>query len=89
LSKLVAYFGIMGYHLHNMGQLRGSWKEGFTPVEEDPLKSIGHVYTVPRQWRQGRVFEPVLYKLAEMVAARLRVNGLFGNVLSVHLHDSE
>ncbi len=89
LSKLVAYFGIMGYHLHNMGQLRGSWKEGFTPVEEDPLKSIGHVYTVPRQWRQRRVFEPVLYKLAEMVAARLRVNGLFGNVLSVHLHDSE
>ncbi len=89
MSKLVAHFGIAGYHLYSMGQLRGSWKEGFTPVEQDPLKSIGHVYTIPQQYRQAKVLRPVLYKLSEMVAARLRVNGLFGNVLSVHLHDKD
>lgn len=89
VSKLVAQFGISGYHLYSMGQLNGSWKEGFTPAEDDSLKSIGHVYTIPQQFRSKPVFEPVLYKLAEMVAARLRVNKLFGNVLSVHLHDQD
>jgi DNA polymerase-4 len=88
-SKLVAQFGIPGYHLHSMGQLTGSWKEDFTPVEDDPLKSIGHVYTIPKEFRRPEVFEPVLYKLSEMVAARLRVNELMGNVLSVHLHDHD
>jgi hypothetical protein len=31
----------------------------------------------------------LLYKLSEMVAARLRVNKLSGNVLSVHMHDAK
>jgi DNA polymerase-4 len=88
-SKLVSQFGILGQHLHSMGQLRGSWKEDFTPVEDDPLKSIGHVYTIPKEFRKPAVFEPVLYKLSEMVAARLRVNSLSGNVLSVYLRDHE
>jgi len=89
VSKLVSQFGILGQHLHNMGQLQGSWKEDFTPVEEDPMKSIGHVYTIPKEFRKPEVFQPVLYKLSEMVGARLRVNELAGNVLSVHLHDHE
>lgn len=89
LSKLVIRFGIAGYHLHSMGQLQGSWKEGFSSAEHDPLKSIGHVYTIPSEFRSKSALEPVLFKLSEMVAARLRVNKLFGDVLSVHLHDQD
>lgn len=82
-SKLVEKFGIPGYHLYNMGQLEGSWKEGFI---EEPLKSIGHMYTVAKEYRKPGVLEPVLYKLSEMVGARLRVNELTGDVLHVHVH---
>jgi DNA polymerase-4 len=85
-SKLVSKFGIAGFHLYSMGQLEGSWKEGF---DEEPLKSIGHMYTLPAEFRQQDVLKEVLYKLCEMVGARLRVNGLMGNVVSMHLHDKE
>ncbi len=87
VSKLVAKFGIMGQHLHQMGQLQGSWKERFDVVE--PIKSIGHMYTMPAEYRKRVSLEPVLYKLSEMVGARLRMNGLEGNVVSVHVHDAE
>jgi DNA polymerase IV len=86
LSKLVTHFGIMGYHLHKIGQLEGSWKEGFS---EEPIKSIGHMYTIPQEYRKQPVLKEVLYKLCEMVGTRLRVNGLTGSVVSVHLHDPE
>ncbi len=88
--KLVAHFGIQGAHLHSMGQLEGSWKEGFEEaVVSQPMKSIGHMYTIPIEYRKKAVFHPVLYKLSEMVGARLRVNGLMGNVIHVHVHDPE
>jgi DNA polymerase IV len=92
LSKLVAQYGIQGYHLHSMGQLEGSWKESFdeTPDESDgSMKSIGHMYTIPIQYRKDNIMRPVLYKLCEMVAARLRVNGVMGNGVHVHVHDPE
>ena len=82
-SKLVEQFGIPGLHLHSMGQLKGSWKEGFT---DEPMKSIGHMYTVAKEYRKPGVLEPVLYKLCEMVGSRLRLNGFVGTVLYVHLH---
>jgi DNA polymerase-4 len=88
LTKLVTHFGVQGHHLHHLGQLQGSWKEDFNHSE--PIKSIGHMYTVPKEFRhQPGTFEAVLYKLSEMVAARLRVNGLTGNVLSAYTRDSE
>lgn len=86
-SKLVARFGIMGYHLYRIGQLEGSWKEGFN--DEEPIKSIGHMYTLEQEFRNTNVFMPVLYKLCEMVAARLRVNGLMGDVVSVYVRQTE
>jgi nucleotidyltransferase/DNA polymerase involved in DNA repair len=85
-TRLIAQFGIPGHHLYQMGQLEGSWKENFT---DEPLKSIGHMYTVTKEYRRASTFEPLLYKLSEMVAARLRVNKLSGNVLSVHMHDAK
>src|SRR6185369_14957693 len=64
-SLLVARFGILGYHLHKMGQLEGSWK----PVveQETEIKSIGHMYTLPQKFRENKFFVPVLFKLCEMV----------------------
>lgn len=91
LSKLVAHYGIQGYHLHSMGQLQGSWKEDFEPTDatDGTMKSIGHMYTIPMEYRDKNIMRPVLYKLSEMVAARLRVNGLMGNGIHVHVHDPE
>lgn len=88
--KLVTHFGIQGYHLHSMGQLEGSWKEAFDEeVTAAPIKSIGHMYTVPVEYRKAGVFHPVLYKLCEMVGARLRVNGLMGNTVHAFVYVPE
>ncbi len=87
VSKLVAHFGIMGYHLHRMGQFEGSWKENFE--EDEAIKSMGHMYTMPQKYRRREVLEPVLYKLSEMVGARLRANGLMGSSVHAHVHDAD
>ncbi len=86
-SKLVAHFGIMGHHLHEMGNLRSSWK----PVveQEDIIKSIGHMYTLPQEYRETKFFVPVLYKLSEMVARRMRAQNLTGNILHFHIDDQK
>jgi DNA polymerase-4 len=84
-SRLVAKFGIQGHHLHSMGQLEGSWKP---QVEsDDVIKSIGHMYTLPQEYRDQKYFVPVLYKLCEMVARRLRRQELMGNIISFYVRD--
>ncbi len=85
-TKLVARFGVLGFHLHEMGNLRSSWKPKVD--QEDTIKSIGHMYTLPKQYRQQKFFIPVLYKLCEMVARRMRVQELTGNVLHFHIHNN-
>ncbi|MEZ4180544.1 MAG: DNA polymerase IV [Candidatus Doudnabacteria bacterium] len=84
-SQLVAKFGIAGKHLYSMGQLEGSWKENFE--EQTDSKSMGHMYTIAQEFRQQRVLRPVLYKLSEMVGARLRANQYVGDNVFVHLHN--
>lgn len=91
-SKLVAHFGIQGKHLHSMGQLQGTWKESFDEeldASDGSMKSIGHMYTVPLEYRTQKVLRSVLYKLSEMVAVRLRVNKVMGNGLHVYCNDPE
>ncbi|MBI5530182.1 MAG: DNA polymerase IV [Candidatus Doudnabacteria bacterium] len=79
-SLLVAAFGpIAGYHFYNMGQLRGSWKPAVH--QENDIKSIGHMYTLPQEFRQPKFFVPVLYKLCEMVGRRIRKKNLSGNII--------
>jgi DNA polymerase-4 len=86
-AKLVAHFGINGYHLHKMGQLEGSWKP---EVEQDnKIKSIGHMYTLPMEYSEQKFFVPVLYKLCEMVAKRLRKQGLAGNIVHFYIRDKD
>ena len=86
-QKLVACFGIMGHHLHAMGQFESTWKP---QAEQDhDIKSIGHMYTLPKEFREKKYFVPVLYKLSEMVSRRMRMQQLTGNVLHFHIHDKE
>ena len=84
-SKLETHFGIMGRHLHSMGQLESSWKPSVE--QEQDIKSIGHMYTLPKEYRQQKFFVPVLYKLSEMVARRMRKQELTGNIIHFHIHD--
>jgi len=87
-SHLVSRFGnIMGHHLYNIGQLQGTWKE---PVRmEREIKSMGHMYTLPKEFRKPEFFMPVLYKLCEMVGRRLRRKNLMGNVIHFYAHDGD
>jgi hypothetical protein len=39
------------------------------------------MYTLPKKFREAQFFAPVLYKLCEMVAKRLRKQELMGNVI--------
>jgi DNA polymerase-4 len=83
-SRLVALFGLPGYHLYNMGQLKGSWK---ARVEQDQeIKSMGHMYTLPKEFRSAEFFLPTLYKLSEMVGKRLRRKKLEGCVLHFYCY---
>ncbi len=86
-SQLITHFGIAGYHLYNMGQLDGSWKEGFD--DDDVIKSMGHMYTVSQEHRKPGILIPVLYKLSEMVGARLRVNRLSGNIIHTFMRTAD
>jgi DNA polymerase-4 len=96
-SLLVARFGIIGHHLHQMGQLQGSWKPEVDPSrqggaeaeKDDTIKSIGHMYTLPKEFREKKFFVPVLYKLCEMVAKRMRKQGLSGNIIHFYLRDKD
>lgn len=85
-SHLVRRFGpVQGYHLYNLGQLSSTWKAKVKQDQE--LKSIGHMYTLPKEFRQPEFFIPVLYKLCEMVGRRLRRKCLEGNVLHFFSYD--
>lgn len=90
-SRLVAHFGIGGYHLHKMGQLEGSWKEDIAhgEDEEEQNKSVGHAYTLPKVNADSKVALQVLYKLSEMVGRRLREGNMMGNVVHFILNDRE
>ncbi len=88
ISHLYEWFGIMGYHLWSMGQLQGSWQEGFqTPA---PLRSVGHMYTVAQEFRRDRlVAERVLSRLSEMVAKRLRALGMGAQTVAAWMTNKE
>ena len=88
-SKLVAHFGIAGYHLSQMGQLRGSWHEELGENLDEPIKSMGHAYTLPHIVADRSIALQILYKLSEMVGRRLRESNLMGNVISCVVADRQ
>jgi DNA polymerase-4 len=86
-EQLVAMFGIPGYHLASMGRLEGSYKEGFS--EDEEVKSIGHMYTIPKDQRSSFILMTVLYQLSEMVAIRLRKQGFSATVIAAFVRDDK
>ena len=82
-QNLYAHFGIMGYHLHKIGQLQASWYENDFGGESDEqeIKSMGHAYTLPQNTSDKKIALQVLYKLSEMVGRRLREAGLCGCIV--------
>lgn len=85
-SHLISRFGnIMGQHIYHLGQLEGAWKAAVE--QDDEIKSMGHMYTLPQEFRKPEFFVPVLYKLCEMVGRRLRRKGLMGNIVHFYYHD--
>lgn len=85
-SHLIARFGrVQGYHLYHLGQLESTWKADV--YQDNEIKSMGHMYTLPMEYRKPEFFAPVLYKLCEMVGRRLRRRRLEGNVLHFFAND--
>lgn len=85
-SWLVARFGrIAGHHIYSLGQLQSSWKS--VVYNDDTIKSMGHMYTLPQRFRKPEFFMPVLYKLCEMVGRRLRRKALVGNIVYCYVRD--
>lgn len=78
--NLVAHFGVMGRHLHNIGKLEGSWYEHEFEKEQE-IKSMGHAYTLPQATYDKKTVLQVLYRLSEMVGRRLRAAGLCGDIV--------
>ncbi len=87
VQSLIARFGVMGVHLHNIGQLTGSFKSRVS--YDSTIKSMGHVYTLPKEVRERASLEPVLFRLCEMVATRLRTKSLVATGCSVHIHRAQ
>ena len=85
-SHLIARFGrVAGHHLYYLGQLESTWKADVN--QDQDIKSIGHMYTLPKEYREKKFFIPVLYKLCEMVGRRLRRKDLEGNVIHFFFYD--
>lgn len=82
LSRLKKTFGVYGVFLHLI-----SHGEDPSPVvpywREDPYRSMGHNYTIPKDIGNREELEPILLKLSEKVGRRLRAHGYKGR--TVHL----
>jgi DNA polymerase-4 len=83
-SHLVTKFGIPGYHLYSAGQLEGSFKEDLSIETE--AKSMGHMYTVPKEYRAKTSAPALVQRLVDMVARRLRAHEVLGQSIFAHVH---
>jgi len=77
-------FGIVGQHLHNMGL-----GEDDAPVkyyhEREPIKSMGHSLTLPKDAYDKEVVKKYLLQLSEKVGRRLRRDGYRGRTITLVL----
>lgn len=80
-------FGIVGLHLHDLGNFRDS--SDIVEPENEPLKSVGHCYTLPAATRDRSVARKLIFKLAEKVAARMRRQNLWGSIVSCYARFSD
>lgn len=77
-------FGVVGRHLHYMGL-----GEDDTPVkyyyEKEPVKSMGHSLTLPKDAYDKEVVKKYLLQLSEKVGRRLRRDGYLGRTVTLVL----
>ena len=78
LENLLNQFGIWGRVLHDLGNFHDT-----APVitGEEPAKSFGHAYTVPKALKQTGEIKRLMFKLAEKVGRRMRKHGAAGNIV--------
>jgi DNA polymerase-4 len=85
---LVRLFGVLGLHLHRMGQ--GVDDSPVNPYYHEPAtKSMGHSFTLDRDTRDMAVIQRHLLQLSEQVGRRLRRDRFAGRTVSLVLRYSD
>jgi DNA polymerase-4 len=87
-DRLQKKFGVYGAFLHEIAN-----GEDHRPVAsywaEDPYRSMGHHYTLPEDVHGREDLEPILFKLCEKIACRLREHGYRGKTIHLLLRKSD
>ena len=77
-------FGVIGRYLHRMG--RGLDDSPVVPAEEaEPVKSVGHSMTLPRDVDDRAEILRYLLQLSEMVGQRARRYGVAGKTVGLYV----
>jgi DNA polymerase IV len=84
VDVLARKFGIIGQQLHQMG--RGMDDSPVIPDEEaEPVKSVGHSMTLPRDVESREEILRYLLQLSEMVGRRARRYGVAGKTVGLYV----
>lgn len=87
-SKLRKEFGMIGARLKLMGQ--GKDPSPVLPVwHKEPIRSVGNSLTLPKSRRNPKKAMPVLFRLCQQVARRLRQKGLLGRTVKLMVRDED
>lgn len=82
VERLKRRFGVYGIFLHHIAN--GEDPSPVVPFwQEDPYRSMGHNYTIPKDVNTREELEPLMLKLSEKIGRRLRSHGYKGR--TVHL----
>ncbi|HYF05454.1 MAG TPA: DNA polymerase IV [Patescibacteria group bacterium] len=84
-SHLVSVYGLPGLHIYNLGHLQD---DACLPASEMP-KSVGHVYSVPKDGRTAGNLSALIMKLSERLGSRLHHKQVDGQGVFLHVHDME
>lgn len=88
LERLKKKFGVYGVFLHLIS--RGEDPSPVVPYwMEDPFRSMGHNYTIPKDVHAREELEPLILKLAEKIGRRLRAHGYKGRTVHLTLRNSD
>ncbi|PIR96901.1 MAG: hypothetical protein COT91_04255 [Candidatus Doudnabacteria bacterium CG10_big_fil_rev_8_21_14_0_10_41_10] len=82
-SKLRAEFGLVGHYLKQLGNFKST--RGIVLPGDEPVKSMGHAFTMSRASSDVREIEALIFKLSEKVARRLRQRNMWGSVVSCYV----
>lgn len=78
LANLLNQFGVWGYVLHKLAKFED---DALVISQEDPPKSFGHAYTVPKALTKIEEIKKLMFKLSEKVGRRMRRHGASGSIV--------